>query len=253
MDDSQKIQAEQYSFPYHFLPVFEEGRTRLTQQWNWAPSYLAALQLITAWMQRTVPNGQRWEHIDIGCGDGALLYHLEARFRASADIGWTGVDYDAGAIRWAQMFGGDRIRYLADDIGRMPADSYDSATLIEVAEHIPPDQLDAFAEKIVHVLKPGGRLVVTVPHRNKTVQPKHFQHFSFEGLRKVFEPRLELESIGGFGRHSRLSRLLQRLIINRTYVFTYAPLTETVLSRLRQVHRTEEGVARIFAEFRKPA
>lgn len=252
MDKTQEIQSTQYEFPYHFLPQFDEQDVRLVRQWNWAPSYLAALQIMKVWFRNNVAMNKPWHHGDVGCGDGALLYHLNRHFSNAESLAWSGVDYDENAIRWARMFGGDKISFYAQSVADLPGEAFDSASLIEVAEHIPPDQLKDFVRAIKGVMKPGATLLVTVPHSNRGVQKKHYQHFSFASLRAAFEPEFECISIGGFGKHSRVSRLVQRAIINRKYVFTLQAPTRYVVNTLAQVHPDEAGVARIFAEFRKP-
>jgi SAM-dependent methyltransferase len=254
MDASQNIQAEQYEFPYHYLPVYEQHSMRLTRQWNWATNYLAALNLVSDWMRSlNVTSVQTWKHIDIGCGDGALIYHLDRMFADTKGLFWVGIDYDSKAIKWARMLNGPRTEFVDGDLAKdYPPEGCDSATLIEVAEHIPPEQLPSFVAAINAVLKPGGELLVTVPHANRTVQKKHFQHFSFDLLNDYFTPHFELVSIQGFAKHTKFSKWLQRMIMNRTYVFTWEPLAQLVIRQLAKRYDENRDVSRIVAIFRKP-
>ncbi|MEO0697599.1 MAG: class I SAM-dependent methyltransferase [Pseudomonadota bacterium] len=253
MDQSQNIQAEQYVFPYHYLPVFEENTTRLTRQWNWAPNYIAALRLTADWLRRLRISPDRdWKHIDIGCGDGALIFHLSQMFKKNRKMSWVGIDYDDRAIEWARIFNGENTEFVAGDIRRdYPAGSCDSASLIEVAEHIPPQHLSAFIDAIHRVLKPGAQLFVTVPHSNRPVQKKHFQHFDFAHLETCFSSHFEVVEISGFAKHTRLSKLVQRIIMNRRYVFTLEPLSNRVINQLQRTYDETENVGRIVAVFRK--
>lgn len=254
MDEIQNIQSDQYNFPYHYLPVFEEGKTRLTRQWNWAPSYISALKLISNWVNLLeIPHNTSWRHIDVGCGDGALIYHMSQRFTDRENIAWTGIDYDRSAIQWALMLNDpETTTFVAGDINTScQVEVYDSATLIEVAEHIPPEQLDSFVKAISMALKPGAELIVTVPHANKTVQKKHYQHFTFESLAHYFTPHFEVVDMKGFESTTRFTKWLRKMIMNRTYVFTWEQPTKIVVNQLAKTFDNEEGIGRILARFRK--
>lgn len=251
MDQVQKVQAEEYSFPYHYLPVFGRGQVRIARHWGWATSYLAALKLIAAWIEAKKPQAGH-KHIDVGCGDGALCHYLSSYFAGGQDIRWTGIDYDGDAIAWARMMNGEAItagdiEYLHGDIADLPAASFDSATLIEVAEHVPPPGLPGFVGAIHKVLKPGATLFLTVPHANNPVQDKHYQHFTFAGLQEVFAPHFHFAEIHGFARHSFLSKLVQRTIANNKWVFTWEPLSNFVVNQLAKTQTDETGVSRICA------
>lgn len=96
--------------------------------------------------------------LDVGCGDGrtagVFLGHLAA--------GYTGVDVSSAAVQEAKSLGLDA-RVIADP-GELPfPDScFDVATCLEVLEHLVAP-LDA-AREIRRVLRPGGRLIATVPN-----------------------------------------------------------------------------------------
>jgi hypothetical protein len=62
---------------------------------------------------------------------------------------------------------------------------FGDCSLIEVVEHIPPAQLPAFLGAVASVITDGGRLVLTVPHRNKPLIEKHHQHFVGEQLTQL--------------------------------------------------------------------
>jgi methionine biosynthesis protein MetW len=96
--------------------------------------------------------------LDVGCGDGrtvgAFLDHMAASY--------TGVDVASAAVQEAQRLGLDA-RVIADP-GDLPfPDScFDLATCLEVLEHLVAP-LTA-AREIRRVLRPGGRLIATVPN-----------------------------------------------------------------------------------------
>jgi SAM-dependent methyltransferase len=93
--------------------------------------------------------------LDLGCGDGffaqAVYGHLD-----------TGIDMDEGEVARA-IRRGTYDRALIADAGRMPFDDGSFHTVISncVMEHIP--HIDEVLSEVHRVLKPGGRLLTTVP------------------------------------------------------------------------------------------
>jgi 2-polyprenyl-3-methyl-5-hydroxy-6-metoxy-1,4-benzoquinol methylase len=93
--------------------------------------------------------------LDIGCADGEL-------FRQFPEIGeGIGIDPDlppmTSAIPNAVLIGGSFPEALPD---QRP---FDLITLLAVVEHIPARQLAQLAGDCAKHLKPGGRLIITVP------------------------------------------------------------------------------------------
>ncbi|MCS7079566.1 MAG: class I SAM-dependent methyltransferase [Chloracidobacterium sp.] len=94
--------------------------------------------------------------LDIGAFDGALARKVRD-FRT-----YVGIDPEADPTRSTA-----RMRFIR---GRFPDDlpppdePFDAVTLLALLEHIPDAELDAFARACAAVLRPGGRLLITVPH-----------------------------------------------------------------------------------------
>jgi SAM-dependent methyltransferase len=184
-DDRQtRAQEAQYAFPYHYLPALTGRKFSSTRHWDWGFRYLGGMELAID-LLRTEPFASL---IDIGCGDGRFLREIASRFSGSRLLG---VDASERAVRLAQALNPD-LEYRSLDIVRdAVAERFAVATLIEVIEHIPPAELPAFLHAVIETLAEGGKLVLTVPHRNKPQIEKHYQHFTGSELRALLAPYLD--------------------------------------------------------------
>ena len=154
--------------------------------------------------------------LDVGCRTGALTReYLEGN-----EV--VGVDVDRGALAQAAALGiepvwGDAGEALPFEDGR-----FDVVVVGELLEHLPlPQQTVAEARR---VLRPGGRLVGSVPNayrlKNRLAflrghppdpDPTHLHQFSPEAVRRLLADfgQVELRLVAG-----RLTRLHPRLFAN---------------------------------------
>jgi len=107
--------------------------------------------------------------LDIGCGRGEIL-------RSTAAMGARayGIDYASVAVRLSRKVA-DGIEGAAGPIGVYQAsalylpfatDSLDRVLMLDIVEHLYPDELSVAYGEAHRVLKPGGRIVVhTAPNR----------------------------------------------------------------------------------------
>jgi SAM-dependent methyltransferase len=101
-----------------------------------------------------VPPGQIRKVLDIGGGAGNMAHHL-------AQFGQVfGVDFNARPLPVAQQRGLTVLQGSGDGLP-FADDTFDLVALLDTVEHI-PDELGVF-EECARVLKPGGKLIVTVP------------------------------------------------------------------------------------------
>lgn len=174
----QQVQEEQYIFPYHYLSLQSELHRRLLHR-----HYLSELARVVECLGPFT--GQR--HLDVGCGDGRLCYELRGKA-----VEYHGIDMSEAAIKFARTFNPTGAFVVGDVGGTELGDGYQSASMIQVLEHIPPDRVPAFVGALGGVLLPNAKLVVTVPSVNLRLSEKHFQHFTPERLVTVlgrhFEP-----------------------------------------------------------------
>ncbi len=245
---SQQIQEDQYLFPYHYLPQRQQGRVSLAEYWGWGMRYLGGIELVLDWLTEF-----RFESaIDVGCGDGRFLGELKRHFPAVRTVG---VDYSERAIRFASAFNPD-VAYRASDITKdPPAGRFDLVTSLEVIEHIPPPELPAFVAAMQRLLAEGGTLIVTVPHRNKAVIDKHFQHFDSDSLGNLLRPHFAsiefrpfdrralwlkaLEGLaGGRGKHVVVTNPIFLRLYDRLYRrFGLYPVSESRCERIAAICR----------------
>lgn len=205
MEEEQKIQEAQYSYPYHYIPKWQKGEFSQTHHWSWGFRYLGGLKVVLDQLSDFAFDSL----IDIGCGDGRFLREANHRY---PDKDLLGVDYSQRAINLARAMN-PSITFQERDIVAEPLNrKFDVATLIEVLEHIPPGQLEKFIEEIHSVLSPGSHLIVTVPHVNKSVSEKHYQHFDRASLDRLLAPYFDKLRFIPFDSHSKILTALKMLL-----------------------------------------
>ena len=151
--------------------------------------FVARRRLIVSLLDSTYPRDGRLRLLDIGCGTGAMLDML-APF---GDV--TGADFAPEALQFCRARGeaqGRAYPLTRADVRRLPfaTDSFDAVTAMDVIEHIDDDK--AAASEIFRVLKPGGRLFVTVPayqflwsEHDEALH--HYRRYTAPHLKDVFQ------------------------------------------------------------------
>ncbi|MBN1342105.1 MAG: class I SAM-dependent methyltransferase [Phycisphaerae bacterium] len=157
--------------------------------------------------------------LDLGSDNGVMSYLLRRRGGV-----WWSADLEAKAVEAIQSLVGDRVCRI--DGHRLPmADaSFDVVVVIDMLEHVQDD--GGLVHEIHRVLRPGGLLIVNVPH---------FKHFSL--LRRL---RLALGLTDAWHGHVRagytvdgLGRLLEpefEIGSHRTYNRSFSELLDIALN-----------------------
>jgi SAM-dependent methyltransferase len=198
MLDKQQIQEDGYDFPYHYMDLRSEEYRLLLHL-----DYISRLKVVKDLLKPFV--GQRV--LDAGCGDGRFCYELKGE-----NVEVVGVDFSERAVGFARAFSPEGEFYAQDlkDI-KLPY-QFDVVVFIETLEHIIPEEIPAVLDSLAKVMKPEGRLILTVPSVNidLALVPKHFQHFSKESLEETLRGHFDVVEMTGHNKMRNVS-LLARL------------------------------------------
>jgi len=128
---------------------------------------------------RTISRLCRGEVIELGCGKGHLSKAIWDRGHQV-----TGVDLNMKSIQKAKKLY-PHIPFIRTDIRdlKLPEESFDTAVLSEVLEHVPEVQGNEILNKAWNLIRPGGRLVVSVPNEDSIRHPNHVRQFNIWGLK----------------------------------------------------------------------
>lgn len=218
----QRSQEEQYGFPYHHVPQWGGDNFRPFRVLPAAHEYAACFRFFMDRLSRL----EFTSILDLGCGDGRLTAELCARF-PQAEV--TGIDISDRAIAFARAFA-PRAQFVCGDIRDargIPA-KVDLVVMMEVLEHIDPDEAPRLLEAARKLLPPDGRLLLTVPSANVAVPQKHYRHFDGPLLRLVLDPFFLVEEIAFLHRISRWQWFLDRLICNPVFILSHRRSLERV-------------------------
>ena len=157
--------------------------------------YLGRRKVIERLIDRFARPPESGRILEVGCGTG----HNLAMLRRFAEVDAVELDESVRAIaesRLGRPVMADRLPELANVADR----AYDVIGAFDVIEHIPDD--DAALRAIAAKLKPGGRLVMTVPAHQwmwsaHDVVNHHKRRYSKRALKQLIDRSpLKLEAIG---------------------------------------------------------
>lgn len=141
--------------------------------------------------------------LDIGCGDGVMLYEL-ARTGALG----IGLDMEADGLalsaRKLKAHNVSRPQLICGDAENLPVatNTCDFVFALEVIEHL--HNVEAFLAEVRRVLKPGGLFVVTTPRAKPSreiTEPYHVREYLPQELREALQPYFDsLDLIGAWPR-----------------------------------------------------
>ena len=177
----------------------------------------------------------KWEHeiasryikstdrvLEIGCGRGGFLEKMQQN-----RVQCLGLELNGSAVRTALSKGVHAIIETIQDHARDNREAYGVVCSFQVAEHVA--EIRTFMEASLETLKPGGKLILSVPNNDAFVfrcddfqplnRPPHHMGLwdisSLIGVTKVFPLRLdgiEIEPLQDYHREWAQSILERRLI-----------------------------------------
>ena len=113
-----------------------------------------------------LPEDKSEQIIDVGCGTGIAIGFLKALGYQSI----VGFDADAGQAKIA-IEKGLPVKHVTDTCAHLRGMGQVASCVLclDVLEHIPKNIHLDFLRAIFDVIKPGGRLIMTVPNANSTL------------------------------------------------------------------------------------
>lgn len=210
----QSYQEDEYWFPYHYVGQFENGDFKHYFLDTWSINYVSTIEYLLQKIDAR-PNSRI---VDIGCGDGRFSRELSRAFQATTVVG---IDYSKRAIALASAMNPDiaNLEFHSLDITKKHnLAPFNCAVLMEVFEHIPIEEAGQFMGAVRTVLREGGLLYLTVPHENKLLEYKHFQHFSTEKIVNYLRPHFDVVEVVPFERITWRRGLILKVLSNRLFV-----------------------------------
>ena len=222
LNKKQSTQDQEYSFPYHYIP---QKNPNFSQHlyWSWGVNYQATLDFLINQLKKDSFNSL----IDIGTGDGRLVKELVQAFPRKKIMG---VDYSTRAINLAKALN-PKLNFKTLNIQKQKiGPQFSRATLIEVLEHVPKNQVKSFIKSCSNLLSLAGVLYLTVPHKNMPLQKKHVQHFDLKTLKKYLDPYFNIKQIQYLGKQSWQYQLILMLLGNSFFILNHQGLRNLLFS-----------------------
>lgn len=243
-----KLQSDQYEFPYHYL--VDLPSRRFVRGLDWGLDYFSYMErvidLVTKYAGRDL--------LDVGCGDGYLLYNLAREGTVDADVRMVGIDIDERAIKFAQAFcHGFSPKFYTMAIAEYN-ERHDLISAVETLEHIPHDEITAFTGHIDRLLRRSGILVVSVPSTVRPVIEKHYRHYTLDMLQSYFPDYETMEVHYVTARQNVIYQVIARLLSHPHFNLNFGWFKRILFRMHDRLTRDvpENRGAHIVAAFRKP-
>lgn len=242
MNTKDLIQEEQYDFPYHFIPEIEDSGAIVTNRFlQWSMMYMSYINFVRDQVllsdARTI--------LDVGCGDGRMVYELEKK---DPERHYIGIDISERALQFARGFTKKSTFEVFDIISAPRPEQFDACTYIETIEHIEPSLIKTMVANIAASLKPGGTMYLTTPTTNIPTADKHYQHFTRQIIEDYIGEHFIITEVRYFNVENWFAKLLARLLVNK--LFTINPTWyRKIIFRLYMKHcfvGTEKTGSRIY-------
>jgi ubiquinone/menaquinone biosynthesis C-methylase UbiE len=114
--------------------------------------------------------------LDIGCGDGWMIYRLKAKFDQELELNFTGIDISGFDIDFANKrkdyFSYNHCEFKMMDLNNLTFsnEEFDIVIISEVIEHIQNPGI--IIESLSRVLKKNGLVILTTPQKGGSILAK---------------------------------------------------------------------------------
>jgi SAM-dependent methyltransferase len=161
--------------------------------------------------------------LDIGADNGVISYLLRQRGGR-----WYSADLDPRAVASIRQLVGSDVYQLDGSTTPFPDATFDQVLIIDYLEHITDDR--SFVRELKRILKPGGRVIINVPHLKPRSLLNRLRHrigltdewhghlragYSLTGLGQLLEPHFSIERATTY---SRIFSELVDTLLNGWYV-----------------------------------
>lgn len=146
---------------------------------------------------RHLPSNKNINILEIGCGEGGLLYYLRNRGYKNC----LGIEIGREQIDLAQKLGIDRVEQAdIKEFLKDKAEEYDVIFARDVLEHFSKEEVFEVIESVFRVLKPGGKFIIQTPNAEGPFGSRyHYQDFTHEIVFSASSLSQVLRSVG-FGK-----------------------------------------------------
>jgi SAM-dependent methyltransferase len=171
-------------------------------------------------------------NLDIGADNGVISYLLRQRGGR-----WSSADLDERAVASIRQLVGNEVYQLDGATTPFSDRSFDQVVIVDYLEHVSDDR--AFARELERIVKPGGTVIVNVPHLQPGSPLNRLRHrigltdewhghlrpgYTVESLRDTLGPRFEFERVVTYSRFG-------------------SELVDTALNGLYEAMRKRKGAA----------
>jgi SAM-dependent methyltransferase len=244
----ESLQENQYHFPYHHLADERDGSFYIFRHLFWGLEHYTYIKFV---IQNICVNTPPTSKIaDVGCGEGRVLTELTKVMPESKLYGY---DVSETALIFARGFTKKPVFSVHDITASALPEKFDLIVSCEVIEHIKPDEVDKYCKNIAESLTEGGNFILTTPTTNAPLNPKHYQHFNEEILKRHLQPYFDIVEVAYLNRISKYGRLLNFLIANRFYLSNHKRINKWILKQYTKhvLNAEKYNGARIFVNAKK--
>jgi SAM-dependent methyltransferase len=147
-------------------------------------------------------------NLDIGADNGVISYLLRQR---GGD--WHSADLDERTVISIRQLVGTNVHQIGGGPTPFQNAAFDQVVILDFLEHVRDDR--AFAQELGRILRPGGRIIINVPHLKPHSLLNRFRHaigltdewhghlrpgYTVESLRQVLGPDFVIERVTTYSR-----------------------------------------------------